>query len=46
LRGIVRACITRHVDEREYEMLKVAEASERASLKRWVEARGEDEPFS
>lgn len=37
LREIVRGCITRHVDEREYEALKVAEASERESLRQWVE---------
>lgn len=37
LREIVRGCITRHVNEREYEALKVAEASERESLQRWVE---------
>lgn len=41
LREIVRACITRHVDEREYEVLKAAEASERESLKRWVEEHGQ-----
>lgn len=46
LREIVRDCITRHIDEREYEVLKAAEASERASLKRWVQEReDEDEPF-
>jgi hypothetical protein len=37
LREIVRDCITQHVDEREYEALKVAEASERETLLRLVE---------
>lgn len=36
LREIVRDCITRHIDEREYEALKAAEASEREMLKQWV----------
>jgi hypothetical protein len=36
LREIVRDCITRHVDEREYEALKAAEASERETLRQWI----------
>lgn len=42
LRELARECITRHVDERALHTLKVAEASERATLKRWVDSLTED----
>jgi hypothetical protein len=43
LRQLVRQCIERHISERELEVLRAAEASERELLHAWVERVEEDQ---
>lgn len=38
LRELARDCITQHIDERALEVLRAAEESERATLRRWVDS--------
>jgi hypothetical protein len=40
LRQLVRECIERHVDQHQFEILKVAEESERDLLKKWAATYG------
>jgi hypothetical protein len=37
LRGLVRGCIEQHIDQKNYELLKTTEKSEREFLDRWTE---------
>jgi hypothetical protein len=38
LREMVRECITRHIDDEAYRLMKVAEDSERETLQSWIAA--------